>query len=171
MLKYETVVVVVNATLYTLPALLHQHHPNMTTTDQVWQDAGYNKVCDTSKGEVYIKGSPGRLRSGNANFDKCKRTCEDSVECQSITLYKSGWCSHFSTLCKATKWSGKATSARLVTTDTIVLLGDYDTVVGTDKEKFLQECTASLSANGKVSVKGRVNLRVTIKASFRARFG
>ena len=31
---------------------------------------------------------------------------------------------------------------------TIVLDGDYDTVVGTDKEKFLRECTTSVSSDG-----------------------
>jgi len=40
----------------------------------------------------------------------------------------------------------------------IVLDGDYDTVIGTDKEKFLRECTATVSSNGAREV-GCVDVR------------
>ena len=81
-----------------------------TTTEQKWEDAGDNAVCDTSAGEVYIADSPGRLPTLKA----CQEACEDNVDCQSITYFKTGWCSFFSTPCTATTWKGKAISMRLL---------------------------------------------------------
>ena len=35
------------------------------------------------------------------------------------------------------------------TTNSIVLDGDYEQIVGSDKQKFLRECTSALSSNGR----------------------
>ena len=61
--------------------------------------------CDTSAGEVYMKkASPGKVSS----LDACKKSCEAAVGCQSITFFRSGWCSLFSTPCTKTKRNNKA---------------------------------------------------------------
>ena len=64
----------------------------MITTEQTWQQVSDNGVCDTSAGEKYMRNSPGKLPTLKA----CQTACQDDVECQSITYYKSGWCSFFS---------------------------------------------------------------------------
>ena len=46
-------------------------------------------------GEVYLKQSSAKV----SDLAACQQSCEDDVECQSITYYKGGWCSHFSTDC------------------------------------------------------------------------
>ena len=52
-------------------------------------------------GEIYLDGKK------RSDIEKCKESCENEKECQSITLYSSGWCSHFSTPCAKTKKAGK----------------------------------------------------------------
>merc|ERR1712048_1340268 len=42
-------------------------------------------------------------------------SCRASANCKSITYFKSGWCSHFRTMCTNTKTNNKATSFRLDT--------------------------------------------------------
>ena len=64
--------------------------------------------CDTNAGEKYIKESPGKL----PNIEECKKSCEVSAECQSITYLNTGWCSHFSTPCTNHKSNNKAVSMR-----------------------------------------------------------
>ena len=86
----------------------------MITTEQTWQQMSDNGVCDTSAGEKYMRNSPGKLPTLKA----CQTACQDVVECQSITYYKTGWCSFFSTPCTATKWKGKAISMRLLSPTT-----------------------------------------------------
>merc|ERR1711939_978230 len=56
--------------------------------------------------------SPGK----GSNLEDCKTSCQNNADCKSITLFKSGWCSHYSTPCTNTKKKGKAVIAmRLVT--------------------------------------------------------
>ena len=82
----------------------------MTTTGFKWVKVGDNAACDTDASEVYIQPSPGKLPSLKA----CQKTCEDEKQCKSITYFKSGWCSHFSTDCSKTVRVGKAVAMRLV---------------------------------------------------------
>ena len=54
-----------------------------------------NLECDVSKGEIYLEQSSNKA----SDFHACVKSCEDESECQSITFYENGWCSHFSTEC------------------------------------------------------------------------
>lgn len=47
-------------------------------------------------------------------IEACKRTCENSPECQSIMFFKTGWCNHFKTPCVATTRRGNAKAMRLI---------------------------------------------------------
>ena len=86
----------------------------LTASQRTWEEIGSNTECDTTAGEDYRDQSPGKV----ANLAECKKSCEDDAGCQSITLFKSGWCSHFSTGCTNTKVLGKAVSMRLQGTTT-----------------------------------------------------
>jgi len=74
---------------------------------RVWRKTGSNVECDTNAGESYLKTSPGR----GSTLEQCKKACEDSAACQSITYFRSGWCSHFSTPCSKTKRNKRAVAA------------------------------------------------------------
>ena len=77
-----------------------------TTIELTWEEVAYNAVCDVAAGEKYVEASSGRF----GDLEICQRGCEGNPECRSITFFKSGWCSHYSTPCTKTKWAGKATS-------------------------------------------------------------
>ena len=67
-----------------------------TDWERAWVQAGSNFECDTRlQGEVYLQESSKKI----PKLDQCKKSCRDSADCRSITHYKSGWCSHFSTPC------------------------------------------------------------------------
>jgi len=74
---------------------------------RTWKSAGSNTACDTSAG--YLKSSPGKV----STLEQCKKSCEGATGCQSITFFKSGWCSHFSTACTKTNRHNKAVALRL----------------------------------------------------------
>ena len=57
------------------------------------------KECDVSQGEIYLTKSSVKA----SNYTACKKSCMDAGACQSVTFYKDGWCSHFSTRCEKTK--------------------------------------------------------------------
>jgi len=61
--------------------------------------AGKHEECDASQGEIYLHGSSGIA----ADYATCVKDCNDELECQSITFYAHGWCSHFSTHCTKRK--------------------------------------------------------------------
>ena len=65
---------------------------------------GAKTVCDTTAGEVYSDRSPGKVSS----VEECKNLCKSDTECQSITYFQSGWCSHFLTSCSKTRKNNKA---------------------------------------------------------------
>jgi len=72
----------------------------------------YNKQeCDTENGEVYLEGSSGDLPDLNA----CRKSCDDEPKCKSVSYFKSGFCSHYSTCCVNRKFSatGQADSLKL----------------------------------------------------------
>ena len=78
----------------------------------LWVEIGSNIQCDISAGEKYLKSSPQKVPS----IWQCKRSCQASVGCQSITYFQylnNGWCSHFSTPCTKHKKNTKAVSMRL----------------------------------------------------------
>ena len=81
----------------------------LADAESSWRKVGANTVCDTSAGEVYLKSSPGKL----PNLEACKKSCQDDAGCKSITYFKSGWCSHFSTPCTKGK-KGAGTTLTLV---------------------------------------------------------
>ena len=86
----------------------------------IWVEIGTGVQCDTSAGEKYIKDSSGKLPS----VWRCKQSCEDSAECQSITYRKSiGWCSHFSTPCTNRDTGADAVSMRLDTSGLFLVCG------------------------------------------------
>ena len=70
-----------------------------------WVDLGPKTECDTNAGEVFLKSSPGKV----SNLEQCKKLCQDTAACQSVTYFKSGWCSHYSTSCAKTKKNTRAT--------------------------------------------------------------
>ena len=73
-----------------------------------WELIGSQTACDASAGEQYQVSSSKFLET----VDLCKSLCADTMHCQSITFFKSGWCGLFSTPCLRTKTSGKAVSYR-----------------------------------------------------------
>ena len=86
----------------------------LTGAARAWLEVGHNKECDTRNGEVYRRQSPGKVQ----NLDRCKMSCQIDSQCQSITYFNGGWCSHFSTPCTNVKWKGNAVALRLVATIT-----------------------------------------------------
>ena len=80
-----------------------------TGQQHVWAAVGSDIQCDAGAGEVYRSQSPGKV----SDIAACKKSCENDPGCKSITLFKSGWCSHFSTKCTKTKWGNKAIAMRL----------------------------------------------------------
>ena len=70
----------------------------------VWKQAIFRAECDTNAGEVYMKNSPGKVPS----LDQCKQSCEATRGCQSITFFRSGYCSLFNTTCTKTRRNNKA---------------------------------------------------------------
>ena len=85
----------------------------------VWVEVGSKVECDASGGEKYIENSPGKL----PDIEECKKSCEDSLECQSITYLNTGWCSHFSTPCTNHKSNNKAVSMRWDTSGWFMICG------------------------------------------------
>merc|ERR1712032_251736 len=79
---------------------------------RTWREVGSKRVCDVSAGETYLSKSPGKV----SNLEECKKTCEDASGCQSITYFKSGWCSHFGTACTKTKKNNKVVIALRLST-------------------------------------------------------
>ena len=69
---------------------------------QLKEDPFNNKQCDVTKGEFFE--SSRKVPSIAA----CKKTCEDSSKCVSITFYSHGGCDHFTTCCKNTNRVEKA---------------------------------------------------------------
>merc|ERR1719213_738515 len=76
---------------------------------RTWANVGSNIQCDAGAGEVYRSQSPGKV----PDLAACQKSCENDAGCKSITLFNSGWCSHFSTGCTETKSANKAISMRL----------------------------------------------------------
>ena len=95
--------------LFGIDWLLRHVRTLSTDVKHSWIEVGSNAACDTSAGEVYLQKSPGKL----SNLQQCKQLCEDDADCQSITYFKNGWCSHFSTPCSATTSWEFATALRL----------------------------------------------------------
>jgi len=75
-------------------------------------EVGSKVVCDTAAGELYLDSSPGKV----SNSGECKSLCQANSKCNSITYFKSGFCSHFSTSCTKTKKHNKVFKSFRVTT-------------------------------------------------------
>ena len=74
-----------------------------------WKLVGSETACDTNAGEVYLERSSKFLTTPA----QCKKLCTDTMHCQSITFFTSGWCALFSTPCIRTKKSTKAKAFHL----------------------------------------------------------
>ena len=85
-----------------------------TAPKRTWREVGSKQICDVSAGEVYLSKSPGKV----SNLEECKKSCEHASGCQSITYFKSGWCSHFGTACTKTKKNSKVVIALRLSTGT-----------------------------------------------------
>ena len=83
----------------------------------VWQnikdDYFNHEECDVSKGEVYYHASSGN----KPDIRACQQSCTEEPNCNSVTFFMSGFCSHFSTCCENRKPSptGSADSLKLPT--------------------------------------------------------
>merc|ERR1711939_1028316 len=89
--------------------------PKVTTAPKrTWREVGSKQICDVSAGETYPSNSPGKV----SNLEECKKSCGDASGCQSITYFKSGWCSHFGTACAKTKKNNKVVIALRLSTAT-----------------------------------------------------
>ena len=69
-----------------------------------WLDVGTEVDCDQQAGERYLESSSGKV----PDLERCKQSCRDNGQCQSITYFESGWCSHYSTPCSKTTPNHKA---------------------------------------------------------------
>ena len=67
--------------------------------------------CHGYDGEVYLESSRGKVPT----LSECKQSCVSAQGCSSISYFKSGWCSHWSTPCKKTKWNKKVVASLQVT--------------------------------------------------------
>ena len=74
-------------------------------------EIGVNLECDGYDGEVYLESSRGKVPT----LAECKASCENTEECSSISYFKSGWCSHWSTPCKKTKFNKKVAVSLMFT--------------------------------------------------------
>ena len=74
-----------------------------------WAATLKNIACNAHAGEKYLSASSKKV----SDEDACKRSCEDAAACRSITFWSNGWCSHFSTECKARNADSNAISIQL----------------------------------------------------------
>ena len=74
-----------------------------------WAAILKNTACNVRAGEKYLSASSKKV----SNKEACKKSCEDATACRSITFFKGGWCSHFSTECKERKADSNAISIQL----------------------------------------------------------
>ena len=113
-----------NASLWasTSTYTVHTQPSHIISVDTLrrWVEVGINTACDGRAGEVYMQNSPGKVSS----LEQCRKSCQDSAVCQSITYFRSGWCSHFSTPCTYTKINNKAVALRLNKQSEITPTGD-----------------------------------------------
>ena len=80
------------------------------TSKRTWGNVLLAVQCDRRAGEVVLKKSWKKV----STIDQCKKSCEDTTGCQSITLFEDGWCAHFSTPCTRTKRSKKTVAVQLL---------------------------------------------------------
>ena len=77
----------------------------MQAKPRTWVEVGAKLECDGYTdgdgwgGEIYLKSSPGKVPT----LEDCKKSCEDSLGCRSISYFTTKWCSHWSTSCKKTR--------------------------------------------------------------------
>ena len=67
--------------------------------------------CDADAGEIYLSASSG----DQADIAACRKSCEDAPQCRSMSFFKSGYCSHFSTCCNKRKPSPTGTADAIKT--------------------------------------------------------
>ena len=79
--------------------LIFTHFRYFTASRYTWGIRYTQKQCDYAGGEKYVAASSGLA----ANEAACKKSCEDTTTCVSITYFASKWCSHFSTGCTKRK--------------------------------------------------------------------
>merc|ERR1719198_2763947 len=103
-----------------------------------WTEIGANLECDGYDGEVYLESSQGKVPT----LAECKESCESAKECTSISYFKSGWCSHWSTPCKKTRFNKKVAVSLKFT-----VVPDTVTIPKSGKAKWI-EIGAKLECDG-----------------------
>ena len=88
---------------------MHTLSPFSADAQPSWVEISANAECDTSSGEVYLQQSPGKV----STLDACQTSCQNSAKCRSITYFRTGWCSHYSTACTKVKSKSKTIAMRL----------------------------------------------------------
>jgi len=83
--------------------------PNAVAVATLKKSFANNQECDQAQGEDYLRDSS----SQKSTHEACHKSCKDTKGCQSATFFRSGWCSHYSTCCKKTKFAAAADVMRL----------------------------------------------------------
>merc|ERR1712010_288858 len=60
-------------------------------------EATLGMVCNDEMGEVWLR------EPKTADFEACKKSCLDTDDCNSVTYYPPGGCSHWRSMCKQLK--------------------------------------------------------------------
>lgn len=81
--------------------------PDASTAALIDQEIS-NEECTLST-QGYLTNSPGYV----THIDYCVETCAQSTECNSVTLYSDGFCSHFTGACDARTAHSGAVSVKL----------------------------------------------------------
>ena len=115
--------------------MFHVTDKRFITGKPKWTEIGAKLECNGYDGEVYLESSRGKVPT----LTECKESCESAQGCKSISYFKSGWCSHFSTPCtkvrpktNANAWRLNASSSSTRTPDrfqTPYLLGKLSQVL------------------------------------------
>ena len=115
----------------------------------VWKLVGSETACDTSAGEIYLERSSKFLTS----IDDCKTLCTDTIGCQSVTFFISGWCGLFSTSCVRTRKSTKAAAYHLTSNSRKDV---HPSAVGARQERVGQSSTYTDDTDVNANFKGFV---------------
>ena len=83
--------------------MFHVTDKRFITGKPKWTGIGAKLECNGYNGEVYLESSRGKVPT----LAECKKSCESAKGCSSISYFKSGWCSHWSTACKKTRFNKK----------------------------------------------------------------
>ena len=95
--------------------------PSITGKKLSWTEIGAKLECHGYDGEIYLESSRGKVPT----LAECKDSCESAAKCQSISYFKSGWCSHWSTPCAKTKWNKKVSMSLRLSSRSNWIVGSW----------------------------------------------